>query len=171
VFLAASHPDLLHAAILGDPSFWPGDVQLTDDELQLRLAERRRDLEHDKVGGREALLARGRVDNPLWAEEEFEPWLDSKMAVDTEALPRPSLSLNWRRALRQITAPTLLITGDPERGAIVTPEVAREVREIQPLVQVARIRGAGHSIRREQFEPYLAAVRGFLAGVRDKDAV
>jgi N-formylmaleamate deformylase len=165
VFLAASHPDLLRAAILEDPPFWPGNVRLTDEERRLRLAERRRDLEHDKVGGREALLARGRADNPLWAEEEFEPWLDSKMAVDSESLPLLSQVLNWRQALSRITAPTLLLTGDPERGAIMTPEIAEEVKELQPLVQMVRIRGAGHSIRREQFEPYLEAVRRFLAGV------
>lgn len=171
VFLAASHPDLLRAAILEDPPFWPGNTRLSDDELRLRRAERRRNLEHDKAGGREALLARGRTDNPLWAAEEFEPWVDSKMAVDSEALPRPSLTLNWRQALSRITSPTLLLTGDPEVGAIVTPEAAEEVRQIQPLVQVVRIREAGHSIRREQFEPYLEAVRRFLTEVQDRDAV
>jgi N-formylmaleamate deformylase len=85
-------------------------------------------------------------------------------------LPRLSQTLNWRQALPRIASPTLLLTADPERGAIVTPEVAREARELQPLVQVVRIAGAGHSIRREQFEQYLAAVRIFLAGVRAKDS-
>lgn len=171
VFLAASRPELLRAAILEDPPFWPAASRLTTEEVESRLVERRHGLEYDQAGGREALLARGRADNPLWADEEFEPWVDSKMAVDCVALPVLSQTLNWREALSRIEAPALLITGDPELGAIVTPEVAEEASQIQPLVQVVRIRGSGHSIRREQFEPYLEAMQGFLAGVQDKDAV
>jgi N-formylmaleamate deformylase len=170
VFLAASRPELLCAAILEDPPFWPGKARLTDDDVESRMAERRRALEHDKADGREALLVRGRAGNPLWAEEEFGPWVDSKILVDSESLPRLSQTLNWRQALPRIASPTLLLTADPERGAIVTPEVAREARELQPLVQVVRIPGAGHSIRREQFEQYLSAVREFLAEVRAKDS-
>jgi N-formylmaleamate deformylase len=163
VFLAASRPELVRATILEDPPFWPVTARLTEDEVESRLIERRRGLQRDQNGGREALLARGRADNPLWADEEFEPWVDSKMEVDTATLPRLSQTLNWREALSRMEAPTLLITGDPECGAIITPEIAREAREIQPLMEVVRISGAGHSIRREQFEQYLATVRGFLA--------
>jgi N-formylmaleamate deformylase len=166
VFLAASRPDLLRAAILEDPPFWPATTRLSDEEVESRLVERRRGLESDQAGGREVLLARGRADNPLWADEEFEPWVDSKMALDTVALPRLSQTLNWREALARIEAPTLLLTGDPERGAIVTPKIAHEAADIQPLVHVVRIAGAGHSIRREQFKQYLEAVGNFLAGVR-----
>jgi hypothetical protein len=56
-----------------------------------------------------------------------------------------------------------LITADPERGAIVTPEVAEEARRLLPTLEARRLRGAGHNIRREQFEPYLQAVRAFPA--------
>jgi N-formylmaleamate deformylase len=59
----------------------------------------------------------------------------------------------------------LLITADPERGAIVTPQVAAEAQRLQPLVQVVRLPGAGHNVRREAFEPYVQAVRSFLAAV------
>lgn len=169
VFLATSRPELLRAAILEDPPFWPDQAGLTEEEVEARIAERRRNMEHDKADGREALLVRGRADNPLWTGDEFGPWVDSKMLVDSESLPRLSQTLNWRQALPRIASPALLLTADPERGAIVTPEVAREAREIQPLLQVVRIPDAGHSIRREQFEQYLTAVRGFLAGVQAKE--
>ena len=160
--MGASRPDLLRAAMLEDPPLWPVRAPLTPEETEARLDERRRAFERDRAGGREALLARGRADNPLWADEEFEPWIDSKMAVDTMSLPRLSETLNWRDAVAGLHCPALLVTGDPELGAIVTPEVAREAVEIQPLVEVVRIPGAGHSIRREQFERFLEAVRGFL---------
>lgn len=169
VFLAASHPESLHAAILEDPPFWPGRLRLSDEEVKDRLAERRRGLEREKADGREALLVRGKADNPLWAEEEFEPWVDSKTLMDSDSLPRLSQTLDWRDALTRIACPTLLLTADPARGAIVTPEVAREATSLQPLVRVVRIPGAGHSIRREQFEPYVAAVRTFLGESAAKD--
>ena len=57
----------------------------------------------------------------------------------------------------------LLITSDPERGGIVTPEASAEAQQILPTLQVIRLEGAGHNIRREQFDPFLAAVQTFLA--------
>ena len=165
VAMAASRPDLLSAAILEDPPLWPVRAPLTPEEAEARLDERRQAFERERSGGREALLVRGRSDNPLWADEEFEPWVDSKLAVDTVSVPRLSETLNWRDPLAHMQCPALLVTGDPELGAIVTPEVAQEAVQLQPLVTVVRIAGAGHSIRREQFEHFVEAVRDFLARV------
>jgi pimeloyl-ACP methyl ester carboxylesterase len=57
----------------------------------------------------------------------------------------------------------LLITGDPVRGALVTPENVQTLQQFIPHLQIAHIPDAGHSIRRDQFDRYLAAVRDFLA--------
>lgn len=65
--------------------------------------------------------------------------------------------------LPRITCPVLLITADPELGAIVTPEVAAEAQRLLPSLWVVRLRGAGHNIRREQFQGYLQAVQAFLS--------
>jgi pimeloyl-ACP methyl ester carboxylesterase len=62
-----------------------------------------------------------------------------------------------------VTVPTLLVTSDPERGGIVTPEAAAEATRILPSLQVARLSGAGHNIRREQFDAFVATTRTFLA--------
>jgi hypothetical protein len=56
-----------------------------------------------------------------------------------------------------------LITGDPQRGAIVTDESAAMLEALVPHLQIAHIPGAGHSIRRDQFGRYMEVVRGFLA--------
>ena len=58
--------------------------------------------------------------------------------------------------------PVLLITADPERGGIVAPEVAQEAHRLLPSMRVVRLSGAGHSVRHEQFGPYLEVVRAFL---------
>ncbi|TME98027.1 MAG: hypothetical protein E6I52_18355 [Chloroflexi bacterium] len=56
----------------------------------------------------------------------------------------------------------LLVTSDPERGGIVTPEAAAEAKRLLPSLEVVRLTGAGHNIRREQFGAFVAAVRSFL---------
>ena len=57
----------------------------------------------------------------------------------------------------------MLVTSDPELGSIVTPDVAQEATRLLPSLQVVRLSGAGHNIRREQFEPFVRHVRDFLA--------
>ncbi len=163
LFLAAAYPRCLRAAVLEDPPIWSTPRALTPVERAAQQAIRRAGLERDKSQGRETLLIRAKADNPSWAPEEWDDWLDSKMMVDTGALPYPSTQSSWREVLARISCPTLLLTGDPALGAIVTAEVARECTDIQPLVTVAHIAGAGHSIRREQFDAYVGAVRSFLA--------
>ena len=58
--------------------------------------------------------------------------------------------------------PVLLITADPERGGIVTPEVAQEAQRLLPSMKVVRLSGAGHGLPREQLGPYLEVLRAFL---------
>jgi len=70
--------------------------------------------------------------------------------------------ITWAELLPRITCPALLITADLDRGAIVRPEMAAAMQQQMPQLQVAHIPGAGHSIRREQFDRYIAVVRSFL---------
>jgi uridylate kinase len=48
------------------------------------------------------------------------------------------------------------------RGALVGAMQAGIAQAINPAIQVAIVSGAGHNIRREQFEAYMAVVRRFL---------
>jgi hypothetical protein len=45
---------------------------------------------------------------------------------------------------------------------LLTPEAASEAGGLCWDGRMARSRGAGHNIRREQFGPYMEAVRAFL---------
>jgi pimeloyl-ACP methyl ester carboxylesterase len=125
----------------------------------------RRIVELAKKDGLKATMARGRAASPSWAEEEFEPWSDAKIRLSEQfvatfgrAMPAPE----WRELLPRITCPVLLVTSDPERGGIVTPEAAEEARHLLPSLQVVRLHGAGHNVRRERFDGFVAAVREFL---------
>ena len=60
--------------------------------------------------------------------------------------------IDWPAVVRRITCPVLLITGDSDKGAIVSPEQAEALRSLVPQVRIAHVLGAGHSVRREGFE-------------------
>ncbi len=68
----------------------------------------------------------------------------------------------WQDVVSSITCPTLLITADPNLGAIVTPEIAQTILEVNEDIELIHLAGAGHNIRREQFEPFVEVVTEFL---------
>jgi N-formylmaleamate deformylase len=107
---------------------------------------------------------RSAEERPNWPEIDRGDWADAKAQFNLDVLahqndPRPP----WREIVARITCPVLLITADPDRGAIVTPEAAEEATKLWRTGRVVHIPGAGHNIRREQYEPYRAAVTAFLA--------
>jgi pimeloyl-ACP methyl ester carboxylesterase len=69
---------------------------------------------------------------------------------------------NWTKAARALACPTLLITADIDRGAIISPETARRITEMNSFICVAHIPGAGHHVRFENYAAYMDAVKGFL---------
>lgn len=118
---------------------------------------------------RDELLAGARAQTPAWSEAEIQPWADAKarMAPSVVSLldADPATALDWPRLLGRIVCPALLITADPARGAIATPADAAHLQSLIPTLRHVHIPDAGHNIRRDQRESYLAAVRGFLATV------
>jgi len=67
-------------------------------------------------------------ERPEWAVEERGPWIEAKAQFNLDALAKMSIPdpQAWREVARRITRPALLLTGDADRGAIVTTEVAHE---------------------------------------------
>lgn len=65
--------------------------------------------------------------------------------------------------MAQLGVPTLLITGDPAQGAIITPAQTTAFQAMNPLVRVAHLPGAGHCLRYEQPATVAELVRAFLA--------
>ena len=159
---AANSPDLVRAVVLEDPPF----VERLPFQTKEGQAGRQRwqwvfDL---KALPREERIARGFALNPNWAEEEIIPWADSKAEVQTAVLERGGAgeSYPWREVVARIECPILLITGDPESGAIVTPEVPQEAAHLWKQGEVVHIAGAGHNIRRDRYDEMMKAVKAFL---------
>ena len=116
---------------------------------------------------REELIAGQRAEQPGWSDAELEPWADAKQRFSPNVLSvfdqDNAANVDWPTILGRITCPALLITGDPERGAIVTEESAAALKALVPHLEIAHVPEAGHNIRRDQFARYMDVVRGFLA--------
>jgi N-formylmaleamate deformylase len=165
LMLAGTYPDLPRAILLEDPpAFWmpppPGKPARRPSHFTDWIVELKRKT-------REEMIAQARSQSPTWSEAELGPWADSKLRLSFNVLSRgKSAVVDWPTTVQRITCPTLLITADPEKGAIVTPEAAAALQALLPQTRAVHIAGAGHNIRREQFERYMEVVESFLANTK-----
>lgn len=163
--LAGAHPELVGSILLEDPPAWWTEWYDTPDARELVTDMKARALSYKSLT-RDGVLAAGREGRPEWSDAELQPWADSKAAFSPNVLvvfePNNRANVDWPVTLGRISCPVLLIIADAERGGIVTPELADALHALVPQTEVAYIPGAGHNIRREQFGPYLEAVREFL---------
>jgi N-formylmaleamate deformylase len=162
---AGANPDQFRAIILEDPPWRDqNQPQLPPEEINRRAQAFREEMERWQATQTvEARIALARLENPLWAEVELEPFAEAQLTASpiiSEIFTAPRH--NWRQSLAAANLPVLLITGDPQRGSIVTHETAEEARRIGQNVRVAHIPGTGHCIHRDNFEPVMSAVQQFL---------
>lgn len=162
--LAGLYPGSVRAILLEDPPpFWISQPEGQPVRRRTGFADWIMDV---KRKTRDELIAQAHGQSPTWAEAELGPWADSKLRLSFRVLGRgKSQVVDWLATASQIRCPALLITADPDRGGLVTPEGASALKALLPQVRVAHIAGAGHSIRREQFGPYMDTVTAFLAEV------
>ncbi len=166
--VTARHPALMRATILEDPAFREPAGPVDEEQLKKRSAQMRQGILANRGMTREALIAKAHQQSPAWSEDELGPWADSKLRVSPNLAElqfgQPSATSIWED-LAKITCSVLLITADPDKGAIVTPETAQKAAQVAPTLKVVRIQGAGHNIRREGFAAYMQAVRDFLTSI------
>jgi N-formylmaleamate deformylase len=102
-----------------------------------------------------------------WPVEERPFWIEAKAHFNIDAFadqPAADFSV-WPEIARGLRCPTLLVTAEVERGAIISPQVAQEATRMNSNIRVVHVPGARHNIRREQYAIFQSAVRGFLAEV------
>lgn len=154
---AAMHADVPSKVVLEDPPL----LAPRDDAAKekWRAVFREQVLELRSMTPAE-ITERGRMRSPTWHEDEFPHWTEAKLQVDTSVNlhdPEP-----WQDYVARIAAPTLLIHGEAGHDGIVTDAIAAEAVSLNPRIVTRCIPGAGHNVRRENFDGYIEAVLGFL---------
>ena len=154
-------PECFSRAILEDAAAhdFPAAMRSTSPDRFAGMME-------TKSKSREELLAQAHTQPPMsgWSDEELGPWADSKLNLSLNALSfTPVDDEPWRETFKRIQCPVLLIRADNDKGSGVTPEEAAEATRINPLVEVVYVPGAGHNVRRENYDAFMAAVTEFLA--------
>jgi pimeloyl-ACP methyl ester carboxylesterase len=87
--------------------------------------------------------------------------VDSSLQVSDNVFDAMKLG-PWQTVVRELQCPTLLVTGEEQRGAMVTEALRQEIDADYAPIQTHQLEGAGHNIRREAFEEFVALVRSFL---------
>jgi pimeloyl-ACP methyl ester carboxylesterase len=161
--VAADYPDQVSCVILEDPGWRDPSPEAEKAPAGDRFGWIRR----LKALSRDELIAHGHKESPTWAEVELEPWADSKIQLNPDLLKADpvGLGLSWRSVAERITCPALLITADTKLGAIVPPAEAKDAVTLMKNGRLVHIEGAGHNIRREQYEQFKDAVVSFLQEV------
>ena len=163
--LAGLYPDLPKAILLEDPpAFWRFDrnnAQFSEsrNDLEAWLASNKRKTHAD-------LLAEVHANYPDWSESELEPWINAKHrfspSISALVHPQDIETLNFPELLKHIICPAIFISADKELGAASSAEDIASLRESLPQLRVAHVAGAGHNIRRDQFESYIEIVEQVL---------
>lgn len=162
--LAASYPGLVRGAVLEDPPWRQQGTMAQPEERRAHAEQWRSEVIANRTKSLEQLIAGVRQRSPLWSAAELDQWAPSKQQVSPQALDYALYpSIAWWEVVGQITCPTLLVVADVSMGAIVDATTAAQAAALNPKIEVAHIAGAGHNIRREQLDAYVAVVRGFLA--------
>jgi N-formylmaleamate deformylase len=168
--VAALYPDRIRSLVLEDPAWFDAPPTTEEQERHKRgLLEWHQRAAQQRTHSREERLAKAYRENPTWAQEDIEPWADAQSQFHLGVLD-PDVSdfivswrqRPWREVLHQITCPILLVTAEPERGAIITSEQAQEAARLARDLRIVHISDAGHCIRRDQYEPFVQAVTAFL---------
>lgn len=65
--------------------------------------------------------------------------------------------------VERLSTPTLILGADPEQGGLLDPALGEELAATNLLVEFRWVRGAGHSIHRDDPQALIDAVTDFLA--------
>lgn len=159
--VALSRPESVSSLTLEDPAWGvSGDSPTTPPAF---LCSRASELATWSAG---EILRDGRTQHPSWDERDLSGWLEAKVDVDTGVLRAKQdwLADTGPDAWENYDGRVLLLTGDSEAGAIVTPGMVKvtQARLGDRLTHSHHPR-AGHNIRKDSPSEFMAALREFLA--------
>jgi N-formylmaleamate deformylase len=181
--VAANAPELVSAVVLEDPPWseapaqfsmpasgsgeepWPGFTAWYEGWIPWHKALGGQTIE-ERVAASQRFLPPG-ADS--WPEEEMRNFLEGQAQFNLDVLnfvPFVPARSPWRGTVERIKCPILLLTGNPERGAMVTPEEAQKIAAAWRQGQHVSFADAGHFMHRElqgeEFDRLVSVVENFL---------
>ena len=180
--VAANFPELVRAIILEDPPWaesswqlpatnegnepWPGFTAWYSSWIAWHQALRTQ-TPAERIASSRKFLPPGALD---WPEEELLPFLEAQARFNLDVLkyvPFVPTRTPWQETVQRIACPILLLTGNPQRGAMVTPQEAQKITATWHKGQHVSFAEAGHMMHHEmqgeQFENFIQVIKAFLS--------
>jgi N-formylmaleamate deformylase len=165
VGIAVEYPALPKAIILEDPA-WRTEEELAAENDGARNKQREsfmKALMGYNKRTLEELVSEGRAANPLWSEAEIRPWAAAKLQFDPALFSVVRFEMpSYVEQVPRIQCSTLLITAENGIVSAATAKHASTLWTSEKPFRRVRIKGAGHNIRRERFDEFMAALNRFL---------
>jgi N-formylmaleamate deformylase len=167
VNIAVNFPDLPKAIILEDPAWRAPDNTSESPAMKKQREEMMKTMAgYSKMSVEEA-LAFGHKTNPKWSEAELKPWSVAKTQFDPNLFKNMTLDgPTYKELVPKINCLALLIIAE---SGIVNSETAKDAQKLwksKYSFEWVQIMGAGHNIRREQFDKFKDAVGKFLNSIK-----
>ncbi len=162
---AADFPESLSGVVLIDPPWFSEDL-CTEERYEISSKTHIENIQNYHRMTMQELDAHIRKEHPNWHEDEYLNWCKSKQQVKEEVIPIiRSIVEGWKETADRIHCPTLLMTGNPILGAIVSAETSSELAAKHLYWTIINFQNAGHSIQRDSFEDCKNSILDFLKKV------
>lgn len=163
--LAAHRPDLVDWLILEDPYF-------REEPLRREfLAQWGAAAAQAQTLSQAALADVYRAQYyPTWREEDIQTRATARLMIDLAIFDQMDWwsGPSWQEICAVLRCQGLLLCGDVDKGAIVTPQVAQMVGHLWHKARVVYVSGVGHHIRCGSPIRYAEAIEAFLAEMERK---
>ncbi len=149
----ADRPDLFRAAVLEDPAWMSAAKVAEVMEMARQAAAAAATMSSLEVSERFGSPPSDPVDHVNWEEAKRQHRQPEWDGTTPSIFETP-----WEDSVRRFRCPVLLVWGT---HGLVTAEIVEEARDLFPALDDVQL-DAGHCLRYEAFEPYVAVVEEFL---------
>jgi N-formylmaleamate deformylase len=163
--LAADYPTLPKAVIMEDPPWSTVAPHPKNMEEAKKMHQDFRNMFTDLKKRRiQDIIMESQKMDPAWDDKERLPWATAKKQFDNNVFDHIVVNPHpYEETAAKIRCPALLISAET---GVTNEETAKKVTAAWKAKAPFRwvyIKGAGHNIRREQYDAYMKAVEEFLA--------